>query len=653
MGTGGSVVRKFLASFVSFAALTGCINPQTARPQIGEEPAEKDALVIVGARTDVSNVEPVQVHGVGLVVNLNGTGSSAPPGEFRIEMERLLRSRKLNAKELLDDPGRSTSLVTVTAMIPAGARSGDPIVVQVNLPPNSKTSSLKGGYLAISELSTYETAENIRATLNTAGMQGGDRPTPSGLVKGDIWARCEGPLVVGSTGTTATSVGETAGPAVDAAEHKVAQVWDGGVLLKPRPYFFLLAGQDQRPVLAMQIASRLNDVFQPIIVGSKPIAEAKPIKPGAVVLVTVPPSYRHNHYRFLLVARQVPLTTGPDLVPYRKKLEEELLDPKSAIVAAVKLEALGPDAVPSLKLGMQSESPWVKFAAAESLAYLGRTDGAEELGNLAERHPGLRYHCLKALAALDDAASTAKLTELLAHPDSQLRYGAFAALRIADKDNEAIRSERVKERAFHLHRIAPNSPGLVTLSTQNRAEIVAFGDGGKLTGPFTLPVGSDFTVVASDDGTEIKVSRVIRNRNGADLAELKCRPDLVSVLQTLAELGGGYADAVELVRRADRAKILSASVMFDTTPPGLPTQELARLARIDPTLEKTNGEALRVGASALDVSTASHDLPNEAESIKPTPERPSLNRDPGRIFGPKQSDDVEPASGILPLPEAK
>ena len=53
------------------------------------------------------------------------------------------------------------------------------------------------------------------------------------------------------------------------------------------------------------------------------------------------------------------MLTGPELIPYRKKLEAELLDPKSAIVAAVKLEALGPDAVPSLKLGMQSESPWV------------------------------------------------------------------------------------------------------------------------------------------------------------------------------------------------------------------------------------------------------------------------------------------------------
>ena len=645
-------MRTVFVSLSCFALVSGCFPQQTARPQIGDEPAEKDALRTVGTSTDVSNVEPVQVHGVGLVVNLNGTGSSAPPGEFRAEMERLLRTKKLNSKELLDDPGRTTSLVSVSAMIPPGARAGDPVVVSISLPPNSKTSSLKGGYLALSELYTFETAENIRASLNTVGLNSEKQSVSQGLVRGDVWARCEGPLVVGSNGASNGTSSDA--PASDGGEQKVAQVWEGGVLLKSRPYFFLLAGKDQRPMLAMQIASRMNDVFQPIVVGAKAIAEAKPIKPGAVVLVTAPPSYRHNHYRFLLVARQVPLITGPELVPYRKKLEAELLDPKSAIVAAVKLEALGPDAVPSLKLGMQSESPWVKFAAAESLAYLGRTDGAEELGNLAERHPGLRYHCLKALAALDDAASTTKLTELLAHPDSQLRYGAFAALRVADEKNEAIRGERVKDKAFRLHRIAPTSPGLIHISTQSRAEIVAFGDGGKLTGPFTLPVGSDLTVSASADGTEITLARVVRGADGANLVQTKCRPDLVSVLQSLAELGGGYADAIELVRRADRAKVLGGSVMFDATPPGLPTQELARLSRIDPLLDKVNGEALRVGASSLDASATLQDLPNEADSIKPASfEKPALNRDPGRLFGPNKTDEPETGTSALPQADGK
>lgn len=639
------MIRCFIP-FICLTVSVGCLNldKQTARPQAAEEPSKPDAIATVGGRTEITNVEPVQIHGVGLVINLPGTGSSAPPGDFRIEMERILRSRKFNSKELLDDPNKSTSLVLVTAIIPPGAREKDPVTVQVSLPPNSKTTSLKGGYLAISELSTYESTENIRQTLATAGVDTKNR-TSSGLVKGDLWARCEGPLVVGST----KAENSADAPASDGNEHKVAQVWDGGILLKNRPYFFLLSGQDQRPVISMQIASRINDVFQPVSIGMKSIAEAKPMKPGSVVLVTIPPAYKHNHYRFLLVARQVPITTGSELASHRKMLETELLDPKTAITAAVKLEAIGPDAVPSLKLGLQAESPWVKFAAAESLAYLGRTEGAEVLGTLAERHAGLRFHCLKALAALDDAASTAKLAELLTHPDSQLRYGAFAALRIADTQNEAIRSERVKDKVFHLHRVAVNSPGLIHISTGGRAEIVAFGESTKLTGGFTLPIAGDFTVAVDELGLEATVTRIVNTAEGAKIARLTCRPDMVNVLQTLAELGAGYADAIEFLTRADRAKVLTASVMSDATPPGLPTQELARLARIDPLLDKTDGEALRVGASQFDVSLIPLDLPKDSEVIKAQGEdKPALNRTPGRLFGPRKSDETDVPASALP-----
>jgi len=120
---------------------------------------------------------------------------------------------------------------------------------------------------------------------------------------------------------------------------------------------------------------------------------------------------------------------GPDH-PYRKRLEQELLDPTTCVTAAVKLEALGIESRKALRVGLESDSPWVRFAAAEALAYLGQTDGTPELANLAARHPGVRYHCLKALAALDDAASTLKLTDLMAtgtRPCGTVRSPPFAS----------------------------------------------------------------------------------------------------------------------------------------------------------------------------------------------------------------------------------
>src|SRR5262245_14004025 len=66
----------------------GCVNPQTARPQIAEEPVEADAVPTVGSKTEVGNVAPIPAYGVGLVIGLSGTGSVPPAGELRTQLER-------------------------------------------------------------------------------------------------------------------------------------------------------------------------------------------------------------------------------------------------------------------------------------------------------------------------------------------------------------------------------------------------------------------------------------------------------------------------------------------------------------------------------------------------------------------------------------
>ena len=102
-------------------------------------------------------------------------------------------------------------------------------------------------------------------------------------------------------------------------------------------------------------------------------------------------AYRHNHYRFLLVSRQVPYIPVSAASAYRSKIEEELMDASTALTAAVKLEALGGDlpAEPSASGSREARRPWVRFAAAEALAYIGQTDGVGELARLAEDHPAL------------------------------------------------------------------------------------------------------------------------------------------------------------------------------------------------------------------------------------------------------------------------
>ena len=128
-------------------------------------------------------------------------------------------------------------------------------------------------------------------------------------------------------------------------------------------------------------------------------------------------------------------------------------------------------------------------------------------------------------------------------------------------------------------------------------------------------------------------------KNGEPVAvPKKCRADLAAVLAALAELGGTYAEAVDLIRRLDTADALGAKVAYDAAPRGLTVQQLAQIARSDPSLDKADLEVQRAGQA--EVVAASYELPTEADTVQAKPAQPAaeptLNREPGRLFGPKR-----------------
>jgi hypothetical protein len=528
-------------------------------------------------------------------------------------------------------------------MIPPGARKGDPVDIQVTLPDESKTTSLKGGKLFPCELYTTDTTGNLKSLVHDG------RPSAPGgeLRKGDIWVRAEGPLLAGqfipANGKAAVETDADGQPL-----YKVAKIWGGGRILRSRAYFMLLTEGNQNARTAAVIAERLNNTFHATSEPNLKVAEAKSRE---LILVNVPLAYRNNHYRFLLVSRQVPLLpAGPDSV-YRKKLEEELLDPTTTLTAAIKLEALGSSSLHALRVGMESPSPWIRFASAEALTYLGQTDAAAELARLAEDHAALRAPALKALASMDDAACTDRLVDLMACSDPMLRYGAFMALRLADENNASARGILINN-SFWLHVLAPSSPSMIHLTSERRCEIALFGDSPKLRGPFTLPVGSDFTVHVPATG-EATVTRIVKDATGNLVDDKRtCPPELDKVLLTIGKLRGGYSEAVELIRRADRAQVLSAAVVVDAIPGELNIRQLAQYARRDPSLTKANAEVARYGNVRPDLDVSAFDLPptelEPAAQVTPPPPRAPLNREPGRIFGPKRHDQPAIEAGVVP-----
>jgi len=646
--------RKFLvlSAAVGLAGLgSGCKGPEAekikaqGRSQIGEDPLELDAATTIGTKTTIGNTESILVSGVGLVYGLPGTGSSAPPGGWRMMLEESLKRMPgmSNIKQMLDDPAKSTSLVLVSALVPPGARKGDVVDVQLTLPDESKTTSLKGGRLLLCEMHNTDTTGNLKSMIHEGKPTG-----PSGdLRKGDRWAVAEGPVLAGQFIPT-NGKGSVETDADGQPMFKVGKIWGGGKISKARQYFLLINSGSQSPQMAASLAERINSTFHATAEPNLKVADAKTRE---LILLNVPLAYRNNHYRFLLVSRQIPVLPANGDSLYRKKLEEELLEPTTTLTAAVKLEALGTSSMRALRVGLESTSPWVRFAAGEALTYLGQTDGAAELAKLAETHPALRAPALKALAAMDDAACTDRLAELTASSDPTLRYGAFLALRLADENNSTARGVLVNN-SFWLHQLAPSSSSMIHLTTDRRCEVVLFGEAPKLRGPFTLPVGSEFTVSVPATGNEATVTRIVKVKNDLEEKKVVCKSTMLAeVLTAIGRLGGSYSEAVELIRRADRGQVLSASVVVDAVPAELNIRQLADFARNDPHLSRANVEIARAGLVRPELDLSGFDLPSsgpEPEPVVTVPPRPPLNREPGRIFGPKRYDAPAIDTGVIP-----
>ncbi|MCC6418453.1 MAG: flagellar basal body P-ring protein FlgI [Gemmataceae bacterium] len=601
-------VRRRWAGWLLAAVLlgpAGCTQIQTRgqAPDGDETHFDLKEVQTIGDCTEVANPAPLQLSGVGLVTGLEGTGGGSPSGTFRSMLEAdLLKKGVRNVRELLDAPDKA--LVLVTALVPPGARRGDPLDIQVSLPPGSKVTSLRGGYLQDCALRNYDSTRHL-----SPQYQGSDK-----LLPGHILARARGSLLVGC------------GHPEETNRQCVGCVWDGGAFLSDRPFYLVLKNDQKfarianavanrinslfpddarkrqevlrhrRLLVLDQVATRLNDKFTPAAVGRGETARAAG---KDVVCIHVPYTYRLNPERYLQVALLIPLREAPEARSrYRHRLVEMLREPRTTIVAALRLEALGKESQPLLKEGLKSEYALVRFACAEALAYLECGTGAEELGRLAERHGVLRAYCLAALAALDEPGATMKLNDMLANADAEVRYGAFKALRLYhgrdDDAPEEIRGEVLGD-SFRLHQVAPESRPLVHACTENRGEIVCFGDQARLVPPFKLLVGPEFTVTAEPGDDRVTVGRFILDPPSMSRKQCSCR--LEDILRKLVELGGSYSDALELLRQAERWRCLTAPVVFDKVPMVVSMSELANEGK-DPRWLEEDAAPARDNATA-------------------------------------------------------
>ncbi len=532
--------RTLLWGLLFTVGLTGCAEIINFRSQTPDEDEIID-LENNAVETDylakmitIAGTQAMEVKGVGLVTGLDGTGGDPPPSIYRSWLLDDMRRRKVrNPNQILRDP--NTALVVVRAYIPPVVKKGDEFDVEIALPPNSDATSLRGGWL-------------MECLLTEQAIVPGRR-----LLKGHTWATAKGAVLVSAASEEDSDVSTLL---------KRGRVLGGGKSRKERTLGVYLQSKYISFRNARRVENRINQRFFGYKHGQrKGLATAKT---DEYIQLDVQENYKNNHARYLQVVRQIAFRENT--VQERERLvrlQEEMMYPPQAAISALRLEAIGKNAVPYLKQVLQdSPSLEVRFYAAEALAYLGDNSGAETLIQAAREERAFRVFALAALSIIDDTVSYYGLRQLINEESVELRVGAVRALCELDENDQFIRGDQLNDQ-FTLRVLPCSAEPLVHLTRSQLSEIIIFGDEQRMQTPVALTAGPHIMVNARAGDDTITVSRF---KIGEPDEKKTVSTRVADVVRAVADLGASYPDVAQMLAQAGVQYNLPGRLEVDSLP---------------------------------------------------------------------------------------
>lgn len=600
----------------------------------GKDPTEVET---VGDLTRPFGVLGQKVESIALVTGLPGTGSDPPPGPQRQLLIDEMQTRNVESpNQLLASP--STSLVLVRAVLPPGVRKGDRIDVQVQVPSRSETTSLRGGWLMQCRLREME------------NLGGQVRP-------GHIIALGEGRLLVEA-----------------AFQDKPAKALEnrgfipGGAISHTERALGLVVRDDSGKTIrkAALIATAINARFHAADAagGRTTVANAKR---DDFIELQLHPRYALNFKRYIRVIQNVALKERPARRRLRiQLLAKKLLEPVSTEAAAWQLEAIGKEAIPTLKQGLASPDLEVRFNSAEALAYLDIPEAAMPLAEAARESSAFRWSALNALAGMGPDAFDA-LSELLHVPSVETRYGAFRALSQRRQISPLVRGVILGDEEFSFHVVQSQAPPVIHFARTRRPELVLFGADQRLQPPNHLFLNKQVLVKRVDDET-VKITRF---EPGKENREETVPCVLSQFIPAAVRLGVGYLDLLTAFRQAKVEGWLESRVAVEALPrPGRTYQRSdASGERASGTIDDADSESLdgvelddatgddsgargggddfpaSVRAGLSDSATAA----SAADELSDDENKPAGSRDRGAARGAMSDDDEPPGEGPAKL----
>jgi flagellar basal body P-ring protein FlgI len=518
---------------VAIVLLCGCSGPifRQQSPEARIDLPPMPDVKYVSAYSHPHGMTYVKLEGISLVTGLGGTGSDPPPTQQRAALMEEMKRREV------DDPNRllasgNTSMVLVRMFLRPGAQKGDRVDVEVRVPTQSETTSLRDGFL----LSTRMTE------LAVLGEQ---------IREGHVLGLAEGPVLVDPS----------ADPEKDQALSTRGRILGGGIVLKSRSLGLVLSDQYKSFRVSQDIGKSINDRFYAFVEGRKQ-GMATPKTDGFIELL-IHPRYKDNVGRYMQVVRNIAIDEPRDSLQARLLfLEQQLSDPLTVANAALRLEAVGNDeAKEILKKGTKSLDPEVRFYSAEALAYLDDTAAVEVLADVARNEPAFRVNALAALSAMDDVMAYEALRTMLEVKSAETRYGAFRALWAMNEHDAFLRDEFLGKQ-FHYHALEVPGPEMIHITSSHLPEIVVFGKDQCFKTPLVLDAGRNILVKGQADG-RITVSRFTAGEE-PQKREVSARVD--DVIRAIVELGGTYPDVVQALQQAKTAGALAGRLEVDAVP---------------------------------------------------------------------------------------
>ncbi|MEM9643539.1 MAG: flagellar basal body P-ring protein FlgI [Planctomycetota bacterium] len=461
-------------------------------------------------------MQAIRVDGYAVVDGLAGSGGAPEPSVMRDEILQEMRRDDIpNPNHFLDR--NETALVEVRAIVPAGAREGDPIDLLVISPPESHAKDLHGGWMIGTQL-RHQQLLNRR------------------MRKSGVLAMGKGPVL---------TLGDCR-PESDGSERLRGMVLAGGRVTETRDLGLVLRPEFQHVQISAAIANAINRRFF-FFDGTtrRGIATAKE---DDYIQLEVHPRYAKNQGRLLEVVRAIGVK--PESAETQTRLAElgkRLGDPETASDAAIQLEGLGESAIPTLLKGLETSDLEVRFYVAEALAYLDREEAIEPLIQAARDTAAFRYPALLALQGIEQHQAIESLRELMNQESMETRYGAFCAVRRRPDAAGALAGENV-DGQFRLFTVPSEGTPAVVVSMRESPEIVVFGD----VEPLDMKVplfGSGGLMVRTNEESPGFV-HISRFRPGKEDQFTSVPATVPGLCRGIASVGGGYGDVVSILREA-------------------------------------------------------------------------------------------------------